>query len=144
MERETFTSTKLQLHVYTDSQCSQPYDDGGTARQHANRGYKVGNSYLRTKVSFRPPFYSCLDCAPEEISDTFNKRSTNWYDDDFISKNRYNQNNQKKNQNNQNGNGNADDGSGNDDAYKTANDDVHDDNNGNRQLFVSQEDLEVC
>ena len=95
-------------------------------------------------MSFRPPFYSCLDCAPEEISDTFNKRSTNWYDDDFISKNRYNQNNQKKNQNNQNGNGNADDGSGNDDAYKTANDDVHDDNNGNRQLFVSQEDLEVC
>jgi hypothetical protein len=85
MERETFTSTRLQLRVYTDSQCSQAYDDGQTARKHATRGYLIGDSLFETKVSFRPPFYSCLTCIPDDISGTFNKLSSNWYDDDYIS-----------------------------------------------------------
>jgi hypothetical protein len=37
-------------------------------------------------VSFRPPFYSCQSCLPEEISDQFTKRYSAWYDDDYISR----------------------------------------------------------
>lgn len=82
--RETFTSTKLQLYVYTDAQCSQHYDDGQTTRKHATRGYLIGDSVISTKVSFRPDFYSCLSCAPEQVAFTFNKNNSNWYDDDYI------------------------------------------------------------
>ena len=85
MERETFTSTKLQLHVYTDQQCSQQYNDGQSARKHATRGYDFGNYYIPSKVSFKPEFYSCLTCSPDQISQTFNKVNSNWYDDDRIS-----------------------------------------------------------
>jgi hypothetical protein len=151
MERETFTSTKLQLRVYMDSQCSQPYDDGQTARQHATRGYKIGDGYLETKVSFRPPFYSCLSCTPE-ISGTFNKKSGYWYDDDYISKS-FNGNNNKNNQNNNaNNNNNADDGANKayDDKYMAANDDVKYDDAARyrrrgRQLSspFSQDDMQV-
>jgi hypothetical protein len=134
MERETFTSTKLQVRVYTDSQCSQPYDDGQTSRQHATKGYKIGDGFLDTKVTFRPPFYSCLSCTPD-ISGTFNKKTGYWYDDDYISKS-YSSNN--KNNNNNNQNNNNDDGSSSssyDDKYMAANDDVKYDDANNRQLL---------
>jgi hypothetical protein len=85
MERETFTSTKLQLHLYTDQHCSQQYQDGESARRHAKRGYDLGGYRISSKVSFKPEFYSCLTCSPEEISQTFNKVNSNWYDDDSIS-----------------------------------------------------------
>jgi hypothetical protein len=93
MERETFTSTKLQLHLYTDQQCSQQFQDGQTARQHAIRGYDLGGYRVPSKVTFKPEFYSCLTCTPDEISSTFNKVSSSWYDDDRMSsygKNGYN------------------------------------------------------
>jgi hypothetical protein len=85
MERETFTSTKLQLHVYTDQQCSQQYNDGQSARRHTSRGYDFGGYLIPSKVSFKPEFYSCLTCSPDQISQTFNKINSNWYDDDHIS-----------------------------------------------------------
>jgi hypothetical protein len=150
MERETFTSTKLQLHVYTDNKCSVPYDDGKSARYHASRGYLLENARQKnflfsTKVSFRPAFYTCESCAVREVSDTFNKRAGTWYDDDYIS-----QNGQKKQQNgdanedgqvNDDGNANNDDQTsynddGNtDDTYLSANDDIYrynNNNNGNK------------
>jgi hypothetical protein len=85
MDRETFTSTKLQLHVYTDSQCSVKFDDGESSKQHSSRGYEINGYYFSTRVSFRPPFYTCQSCVESEISDTFNKKNNNWYDDDYIS-----------------------------------------------------------
>jgi hypothetical protein len=85
MERETFTSTKLQLHLYTDQHCSQQYLDGQSARKHAIHGYDLGGYRLSSKVSFKPEFYSCLTCSPDEISQTFNKVNSNWYDDDHVS-----------------------------------------------------------
>ena len=121
VDRETFTSTKLQLHVYTDNQCSQPFDDGQTNRRHASRGYDINGYIFPTRVSFRPPFYTCDSCSPDEISDTFNKANGNWYDDYYISqygKKNANGYNQNKNQNNNNN----DDGGN--DAYQRANDDV--------------------
>ena len=87
MDRQTFTSTKLQLHVYTDDQCSVKYDDGFTSKRHSNKGYEINGYTFSTRVSFRPPFYTCMDCAPATISGTFNKKNTNWYDDDYISQN---------------------------------------------------------
>lgn len=150
MERETFTSTKLQVRVYTDSQCSQPYDDGQTSRQHATKGYKIGDGYLDTKVSFRPPFYNCLSCTPD-ISGTFNKKTGYWYDDDYISKSYSNKNNNNNNQNNNNDDAAA---AVYDDKYKAANDDVKYDDANNRQLLelpspsasshlFSQDDVQV-
>lgn len=157
MERETFTSTKLQLHLYTDAQCSQPYDDGQTPKERSRLGYTVGDYTVSTKVSFRPPFYSCLTCAPDMISGTFSKKNGNWYDDDYIStygsKNNYaNNNNKNQQQNNKNNNNNQknqnnnkdDDGQGDDkySGYFANNDDVNrnDDqyqnkNGGGRNLF---------
>lgn len=85
MERETFTSTKLQLHLYTDAQCSKPFDDGESSKKHARKGYQIGDTTISTQVSFKVPFYSCMSCAPDEVSGTFNKRNGNWYDDDYIS-----------------------------------------------------------
>lgn len=85
MERETFTSTKLQLHVYTDQQCSQPYNDGQSARKHTTRGYDFGGYLIPSKVSFKPEFYSCLTCSLDQISQSFNKINSNWFDDDYIS-----------------------------------------------------------
>jgi hypothetical protein len=113
VEKETFTSTRLQIRLYTDSQCSKPYDDGQTARQHATKGYLIGSNYFPTKVSFKPPFYSCLNCAPEEISYTFSRENGNWYDDDYISQQYKSKN---KNQNNA--------VAASDDQYLTANDDI--------------------
>ena len=96
MDRETFTSTKLQLHVYTDAQCSVRYYDGDTNKQHSSRGYEINGYYFSSRVSFRPPFYSCLSCIENDVSDTFNKQNSNWYDDDYISEHgrkKYNNNN---------------------------------------------------
>lgn len=166
MERETFTSTKLQLHVYTDAQCAVPYDDGQTARYHASRGYLLTNAreetfLFSTKVSFRPPFYTCQSCNVDEISNTFNKQGGTWYDDDYISQNGQKQQQQQGNggQHDNNGDDNAnnnynddqaaaaddyyqDDGKV-DDTYMSANDDIYRYNNnnqyyngGNRQLML--------
>ena len=84
---ETYASTKLSLKVYTDAQCSEPYDDGRSTERHQNRGYVINGKRFSSKVSFRPPFYGCQSCAPKAISDTFNKRHGTWYDDDYISLN---------------------------------------------------------
>lgn len=135
MQRETFTSTKLQLHVYTDSQCSIPYSDGGSTRTHAIRGYQVNGSTFSSRVSFRPPFYSCESCSPESISDTFNKKAGTWYDDDYISVH-----GQKQQQNDDNG-GNGDAGEANDDAAGAAgNDDANAANNNNDDAAAAQQD----
>lgn len=88
MDRETYTSTKLQLHVFSDNKCSVPYDDGRGDRYHASKGYEINGYTFNTKVSFRPSFYSCQTCKPEQISDSFQKRNY-WYDDDYIGKNGY-------------------------------------------------------
>lgn len=82
LERDTYTSTKLRLHVYTDKQCSVPYDDGLSNE----KGYDINGYYFNSKVSFRPPFYSCATCKPTEISSSFSKRKTFWYDDDAAEK----------------------------------------------------------
>jgi hypothetical protein len=115
MERETFTSTKLQLHVYLDAQCSMPYDDGESSKRHATKGYEINGYYFSTRVSFRPPFYTCQDCVVQEVAETFNKKAGNWYDDDYIISNG------KKSSENEEIQG---DDYFNDDAYFYSNDDV--------------------
>lgn len=79
--RDTYTSTKLQLIVYKDAQCSREYIED----EMKGDGYDLNGYYLSTKVSFRPPFYSCQGCSPEEVSGSFTKQYTAWYDDDYIS-----------------------------------------------------------
>eukprot|EP01082_Thalassiosira_pseudonana_P009479 g8409.t1 g8409 contig3:21366-23731(-) len=80
--RDTYTSTKLQLIVYKDAQCSKVFSNA----EDKNNGYDLNGYFLSNKVSFRPPFYSCQSCLPEEISDQFTKRYSAWYDDDYISR----------------------------------------------------------
>lgn len=126
VERETFTSTKLALHLYTDASCSNPYDDGYPTRRHSSKGYVVDGYTFSSRVSFRPPFYTCQTCDPEEVSETFNKHSGTWYDDDYISEHGERQEQDDEN----NGNNNQDDLYV-DDAYLVANDDV---NYNNRML----------
>lgn len=82
--RDTYTSTKLQLIVYKDAQCSVPFEN--TDEDARKDGYLINNYFLSNKVSFRPNFYSCQSCLPDEISDTFSKRYSHWYDDDYISR----------------------------------------------------------
>ena len=82
--RDTYTSTKLQLIVYKDAQCSQPFQN--TDEDARKDGYTINQYFLSNKVSFRPNFYSCQSCLPDEISDTFSKRYSHWYDDDYISR----------------------------------------------------------
>lgn len=154
-QRETFTSTRLQLYVYTDAQCSQHYEDGQTARKHASRGYKIGDKMISTKVSFRPEFYSCLSCSPEQISYTFNKRNSNWYDDDYIGT--HGNSNKQSNSSNS---GQGDDATGNstddavvDDQYYSNNDDYknyqaddaysNDDGNRNRLLLAGASEVNL-
>jgi hypothetical protein len=146
MERETFTSTRLQIHLYTDAQCSEPYDDGLDGRAHSNKGYDIDGVMFPTRVSFRPPFFTCQSCEPSEIAATFNKKYGTWYDDDYISQHGQKRNtnngdaeddqegedNNSNNNNNNGSNGNTDDATGsnyNDDAYidgtyMSANDDL--------------------
>lgn len=129
MDRKTFTSTKLQLHVYTDDQCSVPYEDGYSSKRHHNTGYEIDGYSFSTKVSFRPPFYSCEECAPSAIADTFNKKNTNWYDDDYISQNGQKQNDDGGDEAEDNNDDDNDDYLDDDqnDAYMNANDDVNGD-----------------
>jgi hypothetical protein len=136
MDRETFTSTKLRLHVYTDNRCSSPYDDGQPSRKHQKK-YEINGYSFSSKVSFRPPFYSCMDCSPEEISDSFNKKNSNWYDDDYIA-----ENGQKDNEQQDEATDEGDDFYGDDsvdDAYMYANDDVY--NNRRRELGEEDSNL---
>jgi hypothetical protein len=140
MERETFTSTKLALHLYTDSQCSQLYDDGESTRRHSSKGYEINGYTFSTRVSFRPPFYTCETCKPEEISDTFNKKAGTWYDDDYISEHGSKQTDDDG-ENEEGDEENQDDDAQNgddvyyddvtDDAYLSANDDIYNYNNAN-------------
>jgi len=78
-----------------------------------------------SQVSFRPPFYSCQGCHPEEVSGTFSTRYSAWYDDDYISttgqKRVYSSNNQGGD--NANGGANDDQGGGDDDAAGAQTDD---------------------
>ena len=60
--RDTYTSTKLQLIVYKDAQCSQPYHNMEEDKR--SDGYDINGYFLSNKVSFRPPFYSCQSCLP--------------------------------------------------------------------------------
>ena len=109
LAKETFSSTAFQLHVYTDEECTEPYDDGQTDQQHAKSGYNINlDEYyaadldqddaavkytdypantlaFSSKVSFKPSFYKCQTCKPSQISNTFNKFSGTYYDDKFIS-----------------------------------------------------------
>jgi hypothetical protein len=98
----------------------------------------VGDELISAKVSFKPPFYSCLTCSPQELSGTFNKRSGNWYDDDYISETGKSQSQQSNNQDeDENDN---DQEAAYDDQYRAANDDVNnagDDYYGGRQLTAS-------
>jgi len=82
LERETYTSTKLRIHVYTDKQCSTAYDDGQTDETRSKKGWYINGSYFNPRVSFRPPFYTCSTCKPTDISSSFTKQGTYWYDDD--------------------------------------------------------------
>lgn len=144
MERETFTSTKLALHLYTDQTCSTPYNDGFSSRRHSAKGYDLKGNLISSHVSFRPPFYACETCKPEEISETFNKRAGTWYDDDYIAEHGEARDDGEEDQ--EDDRGDNDDGAGDDggnknkyyddyyqdDGYLAANDDVN--NYGNRRL----------
>ncbi len=145
MERETFTSTKLALHLYTDQTCSTPYDDGYPSRRHSTKGYEVRDGLISSQVSFRPPFYSCHTCRPDAISQTFNKLAATWYDDDYISQHGGKRDKEEQGQSQaqaqeeddqNNGDDNANqnryyDDYYTDDGYLSANDDVQ---YGNRRL----------
>ena len=84
LERETYTSTKLWIHVYTDEQCSQAYDDGQTKNQRSRKGYHIDGYYFNAKVSFHPSFFACATCKPTSIADSFTLDATSWSDDDWI------------------------------------------------------------
>ena len=47
--RGTYTSTKLQLIVYTDKQCSKVY--GGENNEANSEGYNLNGYFLSNKVS---------------------------------------------------------------------------------------------
>lgn len=111
--RDTYTSTKLQLVVYSDKQCSKVYGGDGEGKD-SSGGYDINGYYLSDKVSFRPPFYSCQGCSPEEYSNTFSKRYSAWYDDDYIS-------NAGKRKEYQGGGGDDDQAGGGDDDQAAAN-----------------------
>lgn len=122
MTRETFTSTKLQLHLYKDNQCTYPYRDGNTDHYHSTKGYDVNGYLLSTKVDFRPAFYSCQNCKPDQISSSFNKKNY-WYDDDYINAQKQNQKNNddggEDDGEDEGDDGNVDDGDDYNDHYQT-------------------------
>ena len=86
--------------------------------------YYLEQKYIYTQVSFRPPFYSCQSCTPEEISNTFTKQYSAWYDDDYISQNGQRQK-YANNNNNDDGAANNDDAANNADDANAANDDAN-------------------
>lgn len=116
-------------------------------------------SFCPPQVSFRPPFYSCQSCSPEEYSESFSKRYSAWYDDDYIS------NSGKRKEYGQDDDGNAQDDQADDQAaannyddasnayaqtddgsYYQQNDDTYnyaagyDDANGNNGHYVNNDD----
>jgi hypothetical protein len=131
-DRETFTSTKLALRLYTDATCSSPYDDGRPSQRHSKKGYETKSGLISSDVSFRPPFYTCQTCSPDSVSETFNKRR--WYDDDYINRDNGGQDN---NNNNAEDDGDEGDDYFVDDGYLAANDDV----NRNRRLDNMETEL---
>jgi hypothetical protein len=148
-DRETFTSTKLALKVYTDAQCSEPFDDEKTTRYHSSKGYNVNGTLISSSVSFRPPFYNCNGCQPDQISDTFNLLKVSWYDDDYISqhgeKQEYEQEEDDDDEEEQNQQGNQQDDYFNDDFaddYFKANDDINNQNyynKNNQNRYLAEE-----
>jgi hypothetical protein len=145
-DRETFTSTRLALRLYTDATCSTPYDDGYPSQRHSAKGYETKGGLISSDVSFRPPFYTCHSCIPDVVSETFNKRR--WYDDDYINNNDNKNDAGQQNDENQD-NGDEGDDYFVDDAYLAANDDVY----RNRRLdametesiqVTSIDSLKVC
>eukprot|EP00980_Cylindrotheca_fusiformis_P018144 scaffold5850_cov110-Cylindrotheca_fusiformis.AAC.7 len=134
-DRETYTSTKLALNVYTDAQCSEPYDDGKPSKYHSTKGYMVNGALVSTAVTFRPPFYKCEGCQPDEISETFNKYKVSWYDDDYISEHGEKQEYDQDQAGDDDGQNQQDDYFNDDfaDDYYAANDDA------NRNRFLAEE-----
>ncbi len=133
-QRDTYTSTRLQLILYEDAQCSQPFEN--SEENKVKDGYYVGDYFMSNKVSFRPPFYNCQSCSPDAVSETFSKSETAWYDDDYISE--YG----TKNNNEDEDDANYDDANG---YYVKADDytvddqyNYQDDGNGN---YVAQDDV---
>jgi hypothetical protein len=58
-----------------------PFEDyGGLV---AKNGFIINGDFFSNHVSFRPPFYSCVGCMPDQVSSSF-KKSRYWYDDDLI------------------------------------------------------------
>ena len=132
--RDTYTSTRLQLILYEDAQCSQKFEN--SEDQKVKDGYYVGDYFMSNKVSFRPPFYSCESCSPDSVSDTFSKSNTVWYDDDHIAEfgTKYGEDN--------NANANYDDANG---YYVKADDYTFDDQYDNQNYangnYVAQDDV---
>jgi len=89
LERKAYSSTKLSIHLYTDKQCSQYFDDGQTNEERMANGYIIDDTSFQTQVSFGPSFYSCENCQPPSIADGFSKENTVWYDDDTAAKYKY-------------------------------------------------------
>jgi len=89
LERETFASNRLSLHLYTNNKCSQPFDDGQTNEKHSTIGYNIDGEYFETQVSFHPSFFSCESCKPQSIVDGFSKQESSWFDDDGMAKDKY-------------------------------------------------------
>eukprot|EP00957_Ditylum_brightwellii_P016768 1262051-Ditylum_brightwellii.AAC.1 len=87
LKNNAMTSTKLQLLVFTDKPCSVSHNDGQSDNAHANNGYIINGYSFTTKVSFHPALYLCQYCSPAQISNSFSKSETAWYEDDYISKN---------------------------------------------------------
>lgn len=133
-QRDTYTSTRLQLILYEDAQCSQPFEN--SEENKVKDGYYVGDYFMSNKVSFRPPFYNCQSCRPDAVSETFSKAETAWYDDDHISE--YGAKNNKEDGNN----ANYDDANG---YYAKADDytldDQYQDDNANGGNYVAQDDV---
>ena len=136
MERETFTSTKLSLHFYTDSTCSTPYDDGYPSRRHSNQGYEVRGTLISSEVSFRPPFYTCQTCEPESIAETFNKLAGTFYDDDYISSH-----GGAREQEGDDGEGDENDEDNGDDNAKNANNNNNDDYYADDGYLAANDDV---
>lgn len=133
--RDTYTSTRLQLILYEDAQCSQPFEN--SEENKVKDGYYVGDYFMSNKVSFRPPFYTCQSCSPDSVSETFSKSNTVWYDDDHIA-----EFGTKYGEEDNNANANYDDANG---YYVKADDYTFDDQYGNQNYangnYVAQDDV---
>ena len=117
----------------------------GPSSQHVKNGYDINGYSFGTKVSFRPPFYTCQTCQPEYVSDTFRKSSSYWYDDDYISQYGL----RRQYDDDANGNGGDDDGDNNGDEmpmvmmirYFQYGDDAYDPNYVGDDDYYHQDDV---